>query len=140
MGASIGMAKGAADVGAGPTVAVIGDSTLLHSGLTPLVDASTHDANLTVLILDNGTVAMTGQQPTALPPSRLEALLRGIGIHSAHLHVVQTHPKRIEELADILRREVEHPGLSVVVAARECLEAIRKDKATRRRSDERPES
>jgi indolepyruvate ferredoxin oxidoreductase alpha subunit len=140
MGASIGMAKGAADVGAGPTVAVIGDSTFLHSGLTPLVDASAHDANLTVLILDNGTIAMTGQQPTALPPSRLEPLLRGIGIHADHLHVMQTHPKRVDELADILRREVEHSGLSVVVAARECLEAVRKDKAARRRSEEGSES
>lgn len=128
MGASIGMAKGASDAGAGPALAVIGDSTFIHSGLTPLIDAVAHDSNLTLLILDNGTVAMTGQQPTALPRSRLEPLIRGTGVDPDHFHVVRTHPKKVEELGALIRSEVEHPGLSVIVAARECLEAVRHEK------------
>ena len=64
MGASVGMAKGAADAGYHPVVAVIGDSTFLHSGVTPLMDAVAADTPMTLLILDNKTVAMTGGQPT----------------------------------------------------------------------------
>ena len=136
MGASIGMAKGASDAGAGPALAVIGDSTFIHSGLTPLIDAVAHDSNLTVLILDNGTVAMTGQQPTALPRSRLEPLIRGTGVAPEHFHVVRTHPRKVEELGALLRSEVEHPGLSVIVAARECLEAVRHEKKAAKARDE----
>lgn len=128
MGASIGMAKGASDAGARPALAVIGDSTFIHSGLTPLIDAVAHDSDLTVLILDNGTVAMTGQQPTALPRSRLEPLIRGVGVDPEHFHVVRTHPKKVDELGALIRSEVEHRGLSVIVAARECLEALRHEK------------
>jgi indolepyruvate ferredoxin oxidoreductase alpha subunit len=72
MGASVGMAKGAAEAGFHPAVAVIGDSTFLHSGITPLVDAVASGANMTLLILDNSTTAMTGGQPTILTSSRLE--------------------------------------------------------------------
>jgi indolepyruvate ferredoxin oxidoreductase alpha subunit len=57
MGASIGMARGAAEMGLGPMVAVIGDSTFYHSGLTNLIDAVSHGTNMTVLILDNGIIA-----------------------------------------------------------------------------------
>ena len=64
MGASVGMAKGAADAGYHPVVAVIGDSTFLHSGVTPLMDAVAADTPMTLIILDNKTVAMTGGQPT----------------------------------------------------------------------------
>ena len=56
MGASIGMAKGASDAGFRPVVAVIGDSTFLHSGITPLMDAVAADTDMTLLILDNETV------------------------------------------------------------------------------------
>ena len=128
MGASIGMAKGAADAGVGTAVAVIGDSTFIHSGIQPLIDAVSHDSKMTVLILDNGTVAMTGQQPTALPRSRLEPLILGTGVDPEHVHIIRIHPKKVDELAELIRREVEHPGLSVIVAARECLEAVRHEK------------
>lgn len=133
MGASIGMAKGAADAGIRPVLAVIGDSTFLHSGITPLVDAAAHDTDMTVLILDNETVAMTGQQPPALPDTRLGPIVLGMGIDPAHVHIVQTHPKRVPELTEIVKREIAHPGLSVIIAVRECIEAVRKRKAEDRR-------
>lgn len=126
MGASVGMAKGAVDAGLHPVVAVIGDSTFLHSGITPLIDATVADTDMTLLILDNEAVGMTGAQDTVLPASRLEPLLRGLGLEAEHLHVLPSHPKRVEEMAAVLRREVEHPGLSVVISVRECLEHARK--------------
>ena len=114
MGASVGMAKGAADAGIRPVVAVIGDSTFLHSGFTPLMDAVAANTDMTLLILDNEVVAMTGGQPTLLPSSRIEPLLRGLGVDADHLHVVQAHPRQVDVIADLLRREIEHRGLSVV--------------------------
>ena len=62
MGASIGMAKGASDAGVRPVVPTIGDSTFLHSGIPPLIDAIAADTDMTVVILDNDVVAMTGAQ------------------------------------------------------------------------------
>jgi len=127
MGASIGMAKGAADAGLRPSLAVIGDSTFLHSGITPLMDAVAHHSDITVLILDNGTVGMTGQQPTLLPGSSLEPLIAGLGIEPGHLHVIEITRQRVAELTNLLRAEMAHPGPSVIVAVRECVEA-RKDR------------
>ena len=132
MGASIGMAKGASDAGIRPALAVIGDSTFLHSGLTALADAAADDTDLTVLILDNETVAMTGQQPTTLSHSRLVPLVLALGADEEHVHLVEVHPKKVDELEDALRREVEHPGLSVLVLVRECVESARKRKAAER--------
>ena len=128
MGASIGMAKGAADAGFHPAVAVIGDSTFLHSGITPLLDAIVADTNMTLIIADNEVVAMTGGQPSAIPSSGMEPLLRGLGVHPEHLHVLNTHPRRVEANAEILRREIAHPGLSVIVTVRECIETAREKK------------
>ncbi|HSL21626.1 MAG TPA: thiamine pyrophosphate-dependent enzyme [Vicinamibacterales bacterium] len=125
MGASIGMAKGAADAGLHPALAVIGDSTFLHSGITPLIDAIAANTNMTVIIADNEVVAMTGGQPTALPSSRIPPLLLGLGMDPEHLHVLETHPKQVDRNAEILRREIAYPGLSVIVTVRECIETAR---------------
>jgi indolepyruvate ferredoxin oxidoreductase alpha subunit len=128
MGASVGMAKGAAEAGMHPVIAVIGDSTFLHSGVTPLMDAVSADANMTLIILDNETVAMTGTQPTVLPSSRLETLILGLGVDPVHFHIVDAHPKKTDEIADLIRRELDHRGLSVILAVRTCLEEARKKK------------
>ena len=129
MGASIGMAKGASDAGLRPAVAVIGDSTFLHSGVTPLMDAIAANTDMTVVILDNGVVAMTGAQPTLLPSARLQPLLVGLGVPPERCHVIDAHPRRTKENAAVIRRELEHPGLSVIVAVRACVEAARATKA-----------
>jgi indolepyruvate ferredoxin oxidoreductase alpha subunit len=65
MGASITMAKGAADAGLIPAVAVIGDSTFAHSGITGLLDAVNEKANMTIVISDNESVSMTGGQDSS---------------------------------------------------------------------------
>jgi indolepyruvate ferredoxin oxidoreductase alpha subunit len=135
MGASIGMAKGASDAGLRPAIAVIGDSTFLHSGMTPLLDAIAADTDMTVIIADNEVVAMTGAQPTLVPSSRLEPLLLGLGVNPGHLHILDAHPKKAAENADVMRREFEHHGLSVIVAVRECVESVRSRKVKIRREE-----
>jgi len=126
MGASVSMAKGASEAGLKPAVAVIGDSTFLHSGITPLMDAVSANTPLTLIILDNQAVAMTGGQKTLLESPRLEGIVRGIGVDPEHLRVVKTHPKEIDRNAEVIRRELDYPGVSVIIAVRECIETAKK--------------
>jgi indolepyruvate ferredoxin oxidoreductase alpha subunit len=126
MGASVSMAKGASEAGFRPTVAVIGDSTFLHSGLTPLLDAVHENTDMTLLILDNEAVAMTGGQETIAPSSRLRDVVLGLGVPPEHCHVVEAMPRKVPQNTELLRREMEHRGLSVVIAVRECLETARR--------------
>jgi indolepyruvate ferredoxin oxidoreductase alpha subunit len=125
MGASVGMAKGASEAGLKPAVALIGDSTFLHSGITPLMDAVRANTDMTLIILDNETTAMTGRQPTILPSSRLEPLVLGLGVDPAHVHVLEAHHRHAERNREIIRRELVHPGLSVIIAVRECIETLK---------------
>jgi indolepyruvate ferredoxin oxidoreductase alpha subunit len=120
MGASIGMAKGAAEAGYHPVVAVIGDSTFLHSGITALMDAVAADTDMTLLILDNEAVGMTGAQEPIVPSQRLQEIVLGLGVAKEHYHVVDAHPRKVDANAAILKREMDHRGLSVVIAVREC--------------------
>ena len=126
MGASIGMARGAAEAGVHPVVAVIGDSTFVHSGITALIDAAAVNANMTLLILDNETVGMTGAQDTVLPQSRLTDIILGLGVAPEQCTVVDAHPRKVHDNAEVLRRAIEHPGLSVVIARRECKVAAKR--------------
>jgi indolepyruvate ferredoxin oxidoreductase alpha subunit len=126
MGASIGMARGAADAGLPYAVAVIGDSTFLHSGLPALIDAAASNTPMTLIILDNSTVAMTGCQDPILPSARLPQIIRGIGVQAEHLVELEAKKQLIEANAARLKQEVAYPGLSVVIFKRECLEAARK--------------
>ncbi|MCL2127747.1 MAG: thiamine pyrophosphate-dependent enzyme, partial [Treponema sp.] len=126
MGASVGMAKGASDAGLKYSVAVIGDSTFIHSGITGLIDAASQDIPMTVIILDNSIVAMTGCQPTMVPSEKLRALILGCGVKPEHLLELEAKKQMIDENAALLKTEIEHRGLSVVIFKRECLEAFRK--------------
>ncbi len=126
MGASIGMAKGAAEAGFRSVVAVIGDSTFLHSGMTPLLDAAHANTDMTVLILDNEAVAMTGGQESMAATSRLHQIVLSLGVDPEHCHVVEAHPRKVKENAELIRREMEYGGLSVIIAVRECLEVARR--------------
>jgi indolepyruvate ferredoxin oxidoreductase alpha subunit len=126
MGASVSMAKGGAEAGIRPSVAVIGDSTFGHSGLTPLLEAAAADTDMTVFILDNSTVAMTGGQPSFASGERLLRVVEGLGVVKEHIRVIEPLPKNLEKNAGIIKEEIEHRGLSVIVAARECLEEAKK--------------
>ena len=134
MGASIGMARGAAEAGAKYAVAVIGDSTFLHSGITPLIDAAVRNTAMTLVILDNSAVAMTGGQPTILPSSGLESLIKGLGVDPAHVITLEAHRRKEEENLAVFKRELEYRGLSVIIAVRECLETARAKKKTKEAS------
>ncbi len=128
MGASVGMAKGAAEAGFRPVVGVIGDSTFLHSGITPLIDAVAAGTDMTLIILDNGTTAMTGGQPTLLSSPRIQELVRGVGVDPAHLRVITPLRRHTPENARIIREELEHRGLSVIIALRECVQTAKEKK------------
>ena len=121
MGSSISMAHGASRTGAYPVICTIGDSTFAHSGMTPLIGAARHDADITVLVLDNSTVAMTGGQETLAGGERLVAILRGLGVAPDHLHVIDPHPRKHADNVGVIRREIEHRGLSVIVPTRPCI-------------------
>jgi indolepyruvate ferredoxin oxidoreductase alpha subunit len=121
MGASIGMAKGAAEAGVRDVVATIGDSTFLHSGIPALIDAAEANTPMTVLILDNSTVAMTGGQPTATTSERISGIVEGLGVDPDHIVTLKPTHSAAESNADMLRRELDHPGLSVIVARRACV-------------------
>lgn len=127
MGASITMAKGAADAGIRPAIAVIGDSTFTHSGITGLLDAVNENTPMTVIISDNSTTAMTGgQESSAL--YKLEDICKGVGVHPDHVRVVTPLRKYHGEMIKILKEEFEYEGVSVVIPSRECIQTITKSK------------
>ena len=123
MGASITMAKGAADAGVFPAIAVIGDSTFTHSGMTGLLDAVNDKAQITVVISDNLTTAMTGGQDSA-GTNKFEAICLGLGVEPEHVRVVVPLPKNMEEITRILREEIEYKGVSVIIPRRECIQTL----------------
>jgi indolepyruvate ferredoxin oxidoreductase, alpha subunit len=126
MGASISMSLGAAKAGAHPVIATIGDSTFTHSGMTGLLCAICADADMTVIILDNAITAMTGGQDILASGEDLIALLKGLGVKEEHLVTMEPMPKHHAENVQLLRREINHRGLSVVVAYRGCIQSTRK--------------
>lgn len=128
MGASVSMAKGASDAGFHPVLAVIGDSTFMHSGITPLLDAVEDNSNMTLIILDNSGVAMTGGQPTKTSSEGLKRILEGIGIPDEHLIFIDLHPQKIKEVKELLKKEINYRGLSVIVGRRICIEIAKKTK------------
>ena len=121
MGASITMAKGAADAGLRPAIAVIGDSTFTHSGMTGLLDAINENSSITVIISDNLTTGMTGGQDSA-GTNKYEAICLGLGMNPDHLHVVTPLPKNIPAIAQLIRDEIAYEGVSVIIPRRECIQ------------------
>lgn len=130
MGASITMAKGAADAGLTPAIAVIGDSTFTHSGMTGLLDAVNAGTAIKVFIVDNQTTAMTGGQPSP-GEGHLEQIAMGLGVPEEHVRVITPLPRQHEQNVQVIQEELEYEGVSVIIARRECIEtARRKRKAT----------
>ena len=127
MGASITMAKGAADAGLHPAVAVIGDSTFTHSGMTGLLDAVNDRSNITVVISDNLTTAMTGGQDSA-GTNKFEAICLALGVETEHVRVVVPLQKNMEEITRIIREELEYDGVSVIIPRRECMQTLARKK------------
>ncbi len=126
MGASIGVAVGLEYAGQKDTVAVIGDSTFIHAGIPPLIDAVYNKSHLTLVILDNSATGMTGSQPNPssgkdvlgqeAPRLDLEAFCRATGAGS--VEVVDTWQRK--EIVNTLRRAIAYKGPSVVIARGAC--------------------
>lgn len=127
MGASITMAKGAADAGQHPAVAIIGDSTFTHSGMTGLLDAINEDSRITVIISDNLTTGMTGGQDSQ-GTGKLEGIILGLGADPAHVRTIDSLPKNHDEMVRLFKEEIDHAGLSVIVSRRECIQTLRRRK------------
>ncbi len=127
MGASVTMAKGAADAGVRPAIAVIGDSTFTHSGITGLLDAVNENTPITVIISDNSTTAMTGGQQSSAY-AKLEDICIGVGVHPDHVRVVTPHRKYHQDVVDVLKEEIAYEGVSVVIPRRECIQTATKSK------------
>jgi len=127
MGASITMAKGAADAGLFPAIAVIGDSTFTHSGMTGLLDAVNDHSNITVIISDNLTTGMTGGQDSA-GTNKFEAICLGLGVDPDHVKVVTPMPKNIPDIAKLIKEEIEYNGVSVIIPRRECMQTLKRHK------------
>jgi indolepyruvate ferredoxin oxidoreductase alpha subunit len=131
MGASIGNAlgieKALGPAARGKVVAVIGDSTFVHSGITGLINIVYNRGCSTVIILDNGTTAMTGAQDhpatgktlQAEPTHRLDlaALCRAVGVE----HVYTVNPHDQAETEALLRRELDRDAPSVIIAQASCV-------------------
>ena len=128
MGASITMAKGASDAGVRPSIAVIGDSTFTHSGMTALLDCVYENTPVTVIISDNATTAMTGGQASHAT-GRLEEICVGLGVKPEHVKVLTPLPKYHEEMVEALREEFVYEGVSVIIPRRDCIvQAVAKNK------------
>ncbi len=132
MGASVTMAKGAADAGLIPAVAVIGDSTFTHSGITGLLDAVNDESNIVIVISDNESVSMTGGQDSSAF-GKIESICQGIGVKSEHIRVAVPLKKNLEEMEQILAEEIAYEGVSVVVFRRECIQAAAKRKRAQKK-------
>jgi len=130
MGAGVGGALGfekASSEHKGKTVAVIGDSTFVHSGINPLIDIVYNKGTSTVIILDNRTTAMTGRQEhpgtgVTLKGEKTRALDfarlgEAIGIKS----VVIVDPYNLEETKSKIKEEVGKEEPSLIISSRPCL-------------------
>ncbi len=130
MGASIGnalgMEKAMGEEALGKVVAVIGDSTFIHSGITGLIDIVYNKGFTTVIILDNRTTAMTGHQENPATGRRITGedtamldiatLARAVGVK----HVVEINPHDIENTYRVVKEEINRPEASVIITKAPC--------------------
>ena len=129
MGASIGMAHGFTKVRpemAKKTVAVIGDSTFMHSGLTGVVNVTYNLGSAKIIVVDNSITGMTGHQqnPTTgltlknepTKPISIEDSCRALGVESIRI----VDPYDMSETEKVLREELEKDGPSVIISRRPC--------------------
>ncbi|NMB33436.1 MAG: indolepyruvate ferredoxin oxidoreductase subunit alpha [Clostridium sp.] len=130
MGASIGVAHGMEKARGkelkDKTVAILGDSTFIHSGITGLIDVVYNKGNSTVIILDNSITGMTGHQHNPSTgftikgePTRqvdLEKLCKAVGVERVRI----VDPFDIKEFENILKEEIEADEPSVIISQRPC--------------------
>jgi indolepyruvate ferredoxin oxidoreductase alpha subunit len=127
MGASVSTGCGFSRTVDKKVIAFIGDSTFFHSGMTGLVNAVYNNHDLTLVILDNGTTAMTGHQPhpgvdmqllnlTGYNRISIEAVVRAMGVQ----HVAMIKPYNVKKSIAVVRQAIEQPGVSVIISQEMC--------------------
>ena len=135
MGASLGVAAGVAKAKQGeaeqrPVLAVIGDSTFLHSGMPGLLNLTYHGANVTVLLLDNRATAMTGGQNNPANGHALDGspapmqvdfvkLVQALGVRPERIR--STDPYELPTFLKVLREEMKVGEPSVIITTRPCV-------------------
>lgn len=126
MGSSVSSACGFSRATDQKVAAFIGDSTFFHSGITGLVNAVHNNHKFTLVILDNGTTAMTGHQPhpgvdtTPMNIERtrlsIESVVRGCGVRDVHV----VKPLNIKKTIEAVRASMEYDGISVIISEEIC--------------------
>ncbi|HVO67101.1 MAG TPA: indolepyruvate ferredoxin oxidoreductase subunit alpha [Syntrophales bacterium] len=131
MGASVGMAHGMSkalkDKGKGKVVGVIGDSTFIHSGMTPLLNMAYNKSEAVIVICDNRTTAMTGMQEHPATGYTLQGektkeldfatLATALGIDSVNV----IDPYDIKATSKVLKKELSKSGPSVIISRKPCV-------------------
>ena len=127
MGSSVGTACGFSKATDQKVISFIGDSTFFHSGIPGLVNAIFNNCNFTLVILDNGTTAMTGHQPNpGVDMERLnmpdygrvsiEKVVRAIGVE----HVAVIKPYKVKKSVNVIKEALDYQGVSVIISEEEC--------------------
>jgi indolepyruvate ferredoxin oxidoreductase alpha subunit len=126
MGGGVSSACGFSRATDQKVVSFIGDSTFFHSGITGLINAVHNNHKFTLVILDNGTTAMTGHQPhpsvdTAamglnLPQLSIEEVVRGCGVKDVHV----VKPFNVKKTMESLQASMAYDGISVVISQELC--------------------
>ncbi len=118
MGASTGMASGLSLFNEKrKVVAFLGDSTFFHAGLPGLINAISNNHNITLIIMDNGTTAMTGHQDHAGDKISIENLLKGLGMEN----ILTCDTYNQSRLTDLVKQSMQIKGISVVIARHPCM-------------------
>lgn len=143
MGASVTIASGLAAVEPGRKhIAFLGDSTFFHTGLAGLINAVYNNADITLVVLDNRTTAMTGHQPhpglerTATGSNDkhidIAAVVRALGVSFQR----EADPYNLPEAAAVAKEALNHKGVSVVVMKRDCVALVKSKKTCRVNPDD----
>ncbi len=127
MGASTGMGAGLSLLNdTRKVVAFLGDSTFFHAGLPGVINALFNNHRLTLIVMENGTTAMTGHQDHAAsgqnfngPTDRIpiRRLLEGLGVR----HIFEADTYQQEKLTDLVKKSLAVDGFSVVIARHPCM-------------------
>ena len=99
----------------------------LRNRYLDLIKTALENNNITVVISDNETTAMTGGQDSA-GTGKLEAICAGLGVKPEHIRVLVPLKKNFEEMKQVIREEIEYNGVSVIIPRRECLQTLKRKK------------
>jgi indolepyruvate ferredoxin oxidoreductase alpha subunit len=125
MGSSVNLARGASVAGAGKAIGIIGDSTFVHGGMPALLEAAKKHSPITLIILDNATVAMTGGQETLAQGKEIERICEGLGIEKGHIREIIPLPNNHAKNVEIMKEEFSYNGPSVIISRRACIQVLK---------------